>query len=201
MQQSKCGLNIFLVIIFILFANYQSIYAQDNQNTITFDNKSGDPAMVKLIGSSGQIVEVPNAQSRTINAAAGDYYILVRYGNEPDKYKYSKGDPFNVTRTATQYSTITITLHKVVDGNYPSHPISAEEFEKALAHENSLGIKQTSTSPPKYSLSALARKFGDVFYAAILFSCFCIESLARTFFKSSRVKRHSNGTADFSYRD
>jgi hypothetical protein len=51
----------------------------------------------------------------------------------------------------------------------------------------------------RLGLSALGHKFGDVFYAATFSSCLCSESLARTFFKSSRVNRHSNGTADFSY--
>lgn len=56
----------------------------------------------------------------------------MRYGSKPEKYRYSKGDPFTIIQTATQYSVTTITLHKVVDGNYPTHPISAEEFEKAV---------------------------------------------------------------------
>jgi hypothetical protein len=36
-----------------------------------------------------------------------------------------------VTQTSTQHSVITITLHKVVDGNYHSDPISAAEFDRA----------------------------------------------------------------------
>ena len=124
-----------LFISLFLCAIPQNAYAQDNPNNITFDNKSGETALVKVIGPSGQIVEVPNGQSRTVNASAGKYYILVRYGRNPKKYKYAKGDPFTMTQTATQYSAITITLHKVVGGNYPAHPISREEFDMALAAE------------------------------------------------------------------
>jgi tetraacyldisaccharide-1-P 4'-kinase len=49
----------------------------------------------------------------------------------PDHYSYSEGELFNVTQTATRYSVITITLHKVIDGNYHTAPISAAEFDKA----------------------------------------------------------------------
>jgi hypothetical protein len=56
---------------------------------------------------------------------------VTRYGANPDDYTYSRGDPFKVTQTAKQHSAITITLHKVVGGNYPSTPIDAAEFDKA----------------------------------------------------------------------
>lgn len=120
MQYTKQIIALLFIFLYI-FVSPQNIFAENNPNTITFDNKSGEPALVKVIGPTGQIVEVPNKQSRSVNAAAGEYYILVRYGSNPEKYKYSKGDPFTVTQTATQYSSIIITLHKVIDGNYPFH--------------------------------------------------------------------------------
>jgi len=119
---------IFLVILCIA-TDPQVSWTQNNPNTITFDNQSGESALVKVIGPTGQIIEVPNGESRLINVAAGDYYILVRYGEKPDQYKYSKGDSFTVTQTLTQYSVITITLHKVIGGNYATYPISPEEFD------------------------------------------------------------------------
>jgi hypothetical protein len=61
----------------------------------------------------------------------GQYYIVTRYGAARDHYSYSKGDSFKVTQTATQHSVITITLHKVVNGNYETSPISAAEFDRA----------------------------------------------------------------------
>lgn len=129
MKQTKHFVTILFVILG-LGINLPNLYAQDNPNTITFDNKSGEVALVKLIGPTGQTVEVPNGQSRTVNAGAGEYYILVRYGSKSDQYSYSKGDPFTVTQTATQYSAITITLHKVVGGNYPIHPTSQKNFDQ-----------------------------------------------------------------------
>ena len=136
MERDKCNMKFLTAIFFtmlLIFVTSHTVYAQDNPNTITFDNKSGEQAVVKLIGPAGQIVYVPNEQTRTVNALVGEYYILVRYGSEPASYRYTKGDPFTVIQTATQYSATTITLHKIVGGNYPSHPISAEEFENAVA--------------------------------------------------------------------
>ena len=106
--------------------------AENYLNTVTFDNQSGEYGAVKLVGTTARMVEVPQGQKRTVNVAAGEYYILVRYGSKPEHYSYAKGDPFTVHQTATQYSCITITLHKVVDGNYRTRSSSREEFNKAM---------------------------------------------------------------------
>ena len=127
--------KLFGAILFVILsvgANLPSIYAHDNPNTVTFDNQSGEPALVKLIGPIGQTVEVPTGKNRKVNVDADEYYILVRYGSKPDQYRYSKGNPFTVTQTATQYSVITITLHKVIGGKYSTHPTSSEEFDNTL---------------------------------------------------------------------
>ena len=96
-------------------------------NTITFDNQSGKPALVKLVGPTAATVTVPKGTKQTTNAAAGHYTIKVRYGT-PGAYAYSKGDEFDVKETATSESAITITLHAVVNGNYGTRPISETEF-------------------------------------------------------------------------
>ena len=106
--------------------------AHNYLNTVTFDNQSGEYGAVKLVGPTPRMVDVPHGQKRTVNVAAGEYYILVRYGSKPDQYSYAKGDPFTVQQTATQYSCITITLHKVVNGNYRTRSSSREEFDKAM---------------------------------------------------------------------
>ena len=106
-------------------------HAQAPRATVTFDNQSGEPARVKLIGPTGRLTDVPNKQKRTVTVIGGQYYIVTRYGAAADQYTYAKGDPFKVTQTATQHSIITITLHKVVNGNYATSPISAAEFDKA----------------------------------------------------------------------
>ena len=97
-------------------------------NTITFDNQSGVSALVKVEGPTFTTVLVPNGSQRIVNLAAGNYVIKVRYGNGPNDYRYEKGDPFTVEQTATQYTEISMTLHKVVAGNSHSEGISADDF-------------------------------------------------------------------------
>lgn len=116
-------------------------------NTITFENRSGKLALVKLIGPTTLAIEVPHQESRTVKAAAGEYYILVRYAVKPKKYTYSRGEHFTVRETPDQFSAITITLHPVVGGNYTTYPATAEEFEKApgaLRTETTIGKKPTT---------------------------------------------------------
>src|SRR3989304_2658687 len=89
------------------------------QNKVVFDNQSGEPALVKLIGPTQAEVKVPNGAKVGADTLAGRYIIKVRYGT-PGRYRYSKGEEFEVKETATTRSEITITLHKVVAGNYDS---------------------------------------------------------------------------------
>ena len=150
MKQTKSNFKFLMVILFLsLWANLQSTYAQDYQNTITFDNQSGEFAVVKLMGPTDQIIDVPNSKSHTVNVDAGEYYILVRYGTKPASYTYSKGEPFTVTQTETEYSELTITLHKVIGGNYSAKPISNKEFDKAtVTTQSTEQIKEESKPQP-----------------------------------------------------
>jgi len=100
-------------------------------NTVTFDNRSGEPALVRLVGPTPREVQVPAGEKRTVNASGGKYHIKTRYGT-PDSYRYTKGDEFEVKETTTARSEITITLHKVEDGNYRSHPIGASDFREPV---------------------------------------------------------------------
>jgi len=50
------------------------VYSQ----TITFDNRSGEQASVRVIGPSKPTVDVPDGQRRTVKVGGGQYYILVR---------------------------------------------------------------------------------------------------------------------------
>lgn len=102
-------------------------YRSEN-NKITFFNQSGEPALVKVRGTTNTQTFVPNGSSSTVTASGGTHYILVRYGSSPP-YSYSKGESFSVDETATQYSAITITLHKVAHGNYSSSSTSQAEFD------------------------------------------------------------------------
>jgi formylglycine-generating enzyme required for sulfatase activity len=152
MKHTKCNLKLSVAILFLILSfsvKLPGVNAQNNPNTITFDNQSGQHAIVKLIGPTGQTVEVSSGQSRTVNAAAGKYYILTRYGSKPKAYKYAKGDPFTVTQTVTQYSAITITLHKVIGGSYPTHPISGQEFNKTTVSTQRIEVPNLKNNTTK----------------------------------------------------
>ena len=83
--------------------------------------------MVKLVGPVTTEIEVPNITKQDVDAATGRYTIKVRYG-ENGNFRYTKGDDFDVAATASTRSETTITLHKVLAGNYDSRPISKSEF-------------------------------------------------------------------------
>lgn len=122
------------------------------QNKVVFGNQSGDPAFVKLIGPTKTEVEVPNGAKEGVDAAAGLYTIKVRYG-APGHYSYTKGDEFTVTETATARSETTITLHKVVDGNYDSHPITGTDFGEVTTMPTPV-VQATRTERPAQSAPA-----------------------------------------------
>ena len=120
-----------LVGVGLVFLAAAAGHAQAASASITFDNQSGEPALVKLLGPATRVTDVPNGQRRTVYVApGGQYFIKTRYGADSEHYRYVRGDPFEVTATAKQYSVISITLHSVVNGNYPTHPDSAEDFDQ-----------------------------------------------------------------------
>jgi hypothetical protein len=124
--------SVLLTLALLLVLGGTAGHAQRGQTpraTITFDNQSGQFALVKVVGPTRRQAQVPNAQKRTVTVAGGQYYILTRYGTDPKAYTYSKGNTFQVTQTARQHSVITITLHKVVGGNYQTTAVPASEFE------------------------------------------------------------------------
>jgi len=98
-------------------------------STVTFDNQSGKDAVVKLVGPTRGVVPVADHSRAGVHVRAGVYCILVRYG-VAGHYSYTIGQKFSVEESGASYSVITITLHKVSNGNYESHPISPTEFER-----------------------------------------------------------------------
>jgi hypothetical protein len=131
-----------------------TVLAQNNR--VAFDNQSGELALVKLIGPTQTEIEVPPGAKVGTAATAGKYIIKVRYGT-PGAYHYSKGDEFEVKETATTASDITITLHKVVAGNYDAVPISEEEFgpnstSRAGRTNPKEGQTSGTTAPPVASV-------------------------------------------------
>lgn len=101
------------------------------RSTINFDNQSGQPALVRLMGPTRAEVLVSDGGQNTIQrVAAGHYVIRVRYGTEGN-YRHTEGDHFDVQGSGTSYSRVTITLHGVVAGNYSMHGSSAAAFAAA----------------------------------------------------------------------
>ena len=98
--------------------------------SITFQNRSGDDAVVRLAGPTSTLVTVVDSTSRTVDLAGGTYRMFVRYGSA-GKYRYTKGKSFTVYEGSDGVDRITITLHKVVGGNYSTSPSSAAEFAAA----------------------------------------------------------------------
>lgn len=134
-----------LVFLLIIFAN---INGQEPKNTITFENNSGELALVKLIGATSKLIEVRNQSIQTVNVSSGEYYLLVRYGSMPDEYNYSKGEPFSVEERENEYSEITITLHKVLGGGYNIDPISNDEFENTkIENTTDFEAKESISTP------------------------------------------------------
>lgn len=118
-------------------------------NTVTFDNQSGQPALVKLVGPSPGEIQVPSGAKRSLPAQPGRYHIKVRYGNT-GAFRYAKGEDFAIVQTPTSRSAVSITLHKVEGGNYNSHPISGEEFGSQKAAQQA-----SSAVPPKATSAAI----------------------------------------------
>src|ERR1035438_8067822 len=118
----------FAVAVFMLSP---TTAAAQYHSSITFENGAGETALVKLVGPSGRTVSLPKSENRTESSIApGRYYIVVRYGDVEKDYTYIKGDPFDIEESGNQYSEMSITLYRVVDGNYNTRPSSKEEFEK-----------------------------------------------------------------------
>ncbi len=125
-----CTWRVALILLgAVLFS--RGAYAQYH-STITFINGTNDDALVKLIGPTRTSVAVSAGQRQTADdVAPGSYYVVVRYGNGSGAYSYTKGDPFSVEEYGNQYSQISMTLHKVANGNYQTRPANEAEFDNA----------------------------------------------------------------------
>ncbi|MDR4494897.1 MAG: hypothetical protein R3B74_10780 [Nitrospirales bacterium] len=61
------------------------------QSTVTFDNQSGEEALVKLVGPSPASLSIPDKTHRTVPVSPGRYTMMARYGDNPQRYRYTKG--------------------------------------------------------------------------------------------------------------
>ena len=64
-MKAKCLLLSFITIASLSIIS--SLYPQTKLNIITFDNKSGEFALLKLIGPQIEILEIPNNSINKIN--------------------------------------------------------------------------------------------------------------------------------------
>lgn len=114
--------------------------AQEPANTVSLENKSGQIALVKLVGPTSATTEIPGGEARTVHVNRGEYYVLVRYGDDSRSYRFSKGDPFTVDETPTQASATTIVLQEIAGGNYSTRASTQVEFESASGGSSSPNI-------------------------------------------------------------
>jgi len=117
-----------LVSLFII-AGVVCVYAASEVNGLTFINKSGDLALVKLVGPSRRVVEVADVQDRRVQIACGTYLIYVRY-EDKGLYRYAKGESFVIHEVTGGYVEAQPTLHGVVNGNYALEGSSENEFNR-----------------------------------------------------------------------
>ncbi|GJL62247.1 MAG: hypothetical protein NPIRA04_09010 [Nitrospirales bacterium] len=118
------------LLLFGVFGQSWIVYsAQSPPNKITFENHSGQNAVVKLIGPTKAVVSLVRGQTRIVRVVAGDYHVLVRYGSSPKEYSYTKSAQFSVDQPENQISIITFTLHRRSGGSFQSEPVSGDEFE------------------------------------------------------------------------
>lgn len=124
--------TVFLIVCSVFVLLLLAAPAIAGSNSVTFDNQSGEIALVKLVCPSGSAKEitVPNGAKRTIGGVdSGNFFIKIRYGSD-GSYRYSKGQNFNMNSYTFQSIEAVITLHPVTNGNYRTSPISAEEFNR-----------------------------------------------------------------------
>ena len=116
-------------------------------NIISFDNKSGEPAMVKVVGPTTASLQVPNEAMESVSVLPGRYRIKVRYGSE-GKFRYALGEEFQVAGSPMTTSVVTITLHAVPNGNYHAQPTTAYVFDKDATPVATQEARVTAAAPP-----------------------------------------------------
>ena len=143
MSQRSAGIFIAALVVcgsFVFFPPFEPLLAlAQGKNTLNFDNKSGQDVVVRVFNTNTDKriaeVKVPDGQTRGTSVSDGHYYIVAKYSIQPSKdgkpsHTYSKGDPFTIQPPAGKRSRVTITLHKVVHGNYSTVPADEKAFEK-----------------------------------------------------------------------
>jgi len=98
------------------------------QNVVKFENKSGQPVFVKLIGPTYEEIKIPRGGSAKVPVSTGQYTFRVRYGAQ-GSYRYSRGQKFRVEENTQTWDQMTITLQMAKPEDFSAHPISRDRFE------------------------------------------------------------------------
>jgi hypothetical protein len=130
-KATRSTVVILLALVIVTAVSVSVAFGQSfyDPNTITLINRSGEDALVRLVGPTRRDVTVVDGTNQTVNVVAGSYYMLVRYGR-PGRYHYTRGNQFEIEQSGLSYTEMTITLHKVVGGNYGTRPSTAAEFDR-----------------------------------------------------------------------
>src|SRR5262249_14848463 len=120
---------------------------REGLSTLTIENGTELDAFVKVFKVSGgrllirNLFIVAGKTCTSDSVPAGEYVLLTAFGKDWDastkkfnfRRSFAEAQRFEVTEEqvglTTQYSRITVTLHKVLNGNFESHDISEADFE------------------------------------------------------------------------
>jgi len=118
-----------IILALICFSFSHPALAGSERHSLTFINKSGKDALVKLVGPSRKVVKVSNQEKEKVWISSGTYCVYVRYGNNPP-YQYVRGETFEISAPLGSYVDAYLTLHGVINGNYVVGSCSEEEFNR-----------------------------------------------------------------------
>jgi hypothetical protein len=121
---------------------------ESGYSTLTVENGTGTDAVVKVVrlGEKEQLVRnfyIPQGKQFTAEKIPpGRYVLRVAFGTDWDAKarrftaarSFSETEEFRVTEEETnggvRYSVLTMTLHKVLNGNFKTDPIDEDDFDK-----------------------------------------------------------------------
>ncbi len=99
----------------------------DDSATLILDNQTDMEVYVKVVSDRNvgnkRVNVPPHSKVDVEHCRTGGHFLKMRY-RTANGYVFQKGEPFGMSSR----STTTITLHKIVGGNYRSTPMSPAEF-------------------------------------------------------------------------
>ena len=102
------------------------------RHVLIIENGTGEFALVRVksfFGKTEEEIAIGAGGSKSCHLSDGNYYEVVRFGDHPSKFRYSKGQGFVVSAPPGQYIDMRLTLHPTPQGAYKTSPASSKEFE------------------------------------------------------------------------